>query len=975
MSRTIGTFIALTITIATFTVAPSQVAAQDTLSPGEVACAGKLGKAAAKLASTIVRETMRCRDADIGGKAVGACPNADNLDKIAKIASKLADTVDTRCASVCSVSQSIRCVADHLCPPRPNVESCTAGASDLPFDMAKLGFPGAFCEEVLGHAITSTDDITGCVEPLTQTAAGLIVDAVYGSVDNATGLAPSAAQCVSAIGKGAAKLSQTIYKGVVGCRSDILKGKVKRNPLTCTIDDPKLVEKIAKMEAKLASLIDAKCSDADILALDLCESGVGGTPDRAAAKACVTEIVSDLTDSPEPPELRAVSATSLVEGAYPPPPVCGDGVVNQLPNPYLLVGEECDGNDDAACPGACNPPGDVFQCTCSTAKRQRFIANGFTADLDTGWTGSSHDSGVTDGAGFVVEVSNCDCDVMDGAGCGGVSVDPICNTAGHQMPTCAWDPFSTTRCDDHGDNDSRDEASDCWVCDEQSANAGTSCNDDADCVPRCFDSAGVAISTCAGGQGDCGSGQVCRGRCDVTQTCLFIPLGAPLPLSAGGAPTCVVNIYRDDIFGTRNIVTGEQETYSKHYSVVYLGNNNAVPCPVCGGFCDGGGPLDGDTCNGRCSDDDSECRFDSDCNPGATCTSEVPECPGGFCNLSLVCSAGPNATKPCRVGASTPLFGTTSLDCPPPPATNISGGGIAIDFFPATTELRSLPFAVPCTAPGFELFDCPCPDNGGTLTRPNACAAACDAGAELGQGCATGNASGTLTTCAGGPNAGRACDADADCAPGTCSNNPTHCTGDPAFERFTCSTNADCGLGACVDACPSGRCLPLCVPEIDDPEDGVCAAGPTAYHCSGANDVFRQCTAIEANAGCSATCSVSATPCDSTDDCPSGETCTGACTLARNCEAGGDGLLGTSDDLPGSGICVGDNRNCFLDPIEGEGGDIFNGEGDPNNVKSVSVYCVGKTTATAINTSAGLGGAGRLRQNGVNMTSGFTSLP
>jgi len=45
-----------------------------------------------------------------------------------------------------------------------------------------------------------------------------------------------------------------------------------------------------------------------------------------------------------------------------------------------------------------------------------------------------------------------------------------------------------------------------------------------------------------------------------------------------------------------------------------------------------------------------------------------------------------------------------------------------------------LPFTVPCTAPGFELFDCPCPDNGGTLTRPNACAAACDAGAELGQG-------------------------------------------------------------------------------------------------------------------------------------------------------------------------------------------------------------------------------------------------
>ena len=350
-----------------------------------------------------------------------------------------------------------------------------------------------------------------------------------------------------------------------------------------------------------------------------CGSGIGGTADRAAAKACVSEIVGDLTDSPEVPQLRAVAATSLVEGAYPPSPVCGDGVVNQLPNPYLLVGEECDGDDDAACPGACNPPGDVFECTCSTARRQRFIANGFTADLDTGWTGTSHDSGVTDGAGFVLEVSNCDCDVMDGAGCGGTSNDPICDTNGHQMPTCSWDPFSTTSCDGHGDGDNRDEDSDCYICDEQSVNSGTPCKQDSECAPQCFDSAGVPTGACAGGQADCAPDEVCRGRCDTTETCLFIPLGAPLPLSSGGAPTCVVNIYREDIFGTRNIITGEQETFSRHFSFVYLGNNNAVPCPVCGGFCDGGGPLDGETCTGRCSNDDSDCRFDSDCSSGATC--------------------------------------------------------------------------------------------------------------------------------------------------------------------------------------------------------------------------------------------------------------------------------------------------------------------------------------------------------------------
>jgi len=38
-------------------------------------------------------------------------------------------------------------------------------------------------------------------------------------------------------------------------------------------------------------------------------------------------------------------------------PVCGDNSVNQ-------PGEECDGTDDAACPGLCLPPGDPNECTC-----------------------------------------------------------------------------------------------------------------------------------------------------------------------------------------------------------------------------------------------------------------------------------------------------------------------------------------------------------------------------------------------------------------------------------------------------------------------------------------------------------------------------------------------------------------------------------------------------------------------------------
>jgi hypothetical protein len=290
---------------------------------------------------------------------------------------------------------------------------------------------------------------------------------------------------------------------------------------------------------------------------------------------------------------------------------------------------------------------------------------------------------------------------------------------------------------------------------------------------------------------------------------------------------------------------------------------------------------------------------------------------------------------------------------------------------------------VPCTSPGYELFDCPCPD---TLvpnsqkrpTQPNLCAGACDV---TGEGCATGagNISGDFTKCAAGVNAGRACDQDTDCPGSSCSLNPTHCAGgDPADEHKPCTTSAECaGGGSCVDACSGGRCVPLCLPGAGgDPEEGYCSAGPNFYHCSGANDTFRTCTASQAQGTCSSVCATtcsggvpsggSGSPCDGTGSCPAGESCCGTCTKAQDCGAGTDGKYGTADDSPGAGICVADIRNCFVNNGASEGGDIFNGMGDPTNVRTTSVFCIAPTANGAVNQTTGLGGPGRLRQTGIN---------
>jgi hypothetical protein len=666
-----------------------------------------------------------------------------------------------------------------------------------------------------------------------------------------------------------------------------------------------------------------------------------------------------------------------VDAAYPPALVCGDNIANQIPNKTLLLGEECDGSDDAACPGQCLPPGDLFECTCGDRPRMRAFADGPTTDSDAGWTGNSFDQSVADLSGYIMDLSNCDCDAFTDADCTGVSVDSVCDVAGIQTPFCSWDTTHSIRCDTVGDLDGVDEKIDCQICDEFSVNAGASCSNSTECQAQCYDTAGLPTGPCDQ-QSDCAAGEVCRGRCDETQTCVITPNGAPLPVAAAGAAVCNVQLFREGLTGTRNIVTGENAINFKLFSLTHLGERVTRPCPVCGGFCVGG-PKDLEICEGRCETSDDPCRFDSDC-PGIeeTCSDQSPECPGGFCQLQLICGTNPGGNEtvdgaPCNIDYEHQYFGTISADCRPAPGTNITGEGFRIDHTPTGSELKTLPFAIPCTAPGFQLFDCPCPSDGGEPTKPNGCTPACNAGAELGTGCADGNSGGQGTTCATGSNAGQLCDEDSDCPSSTCSDNPTHCIGDPSFERFGCATNGDCGLGTCVDACPSGRCVPLCLPEFGDPEDGVCSAGPAVYGCNSEKYGFL-CTKAASEAGCAATCSVSATPCDSIDDCPTNETCNGSCEKARDCEAGLDATLGTIDDFPGAGNCIAKPRGCNLDPISVEGGDTLNGKGTSTNYLRSSIWCFGKTLNGGVNTTSGFGGPGVIREKGVNVMN-TTSIP
>jgi len=952
----------------------------------EAKCAAKMAGAASKLAATVAKETSKCRDGEIAGKNGAPCPEASGQAKIDKIADKLSASIVKSCGSVCSSSTSLSCLSDAECPPDgASTETCDGdGAKIEAFHLSNLGFPGPFCEAVLDGPITGTDDLADCVGTLTTRGAGTLIELVYGEVTSATGISPGAASCLAATSKAAQKTVKAIYKGVIKCRAAIHKDpQSQANPTRCTLDDAKLAAKIAKANEKLAATVTSKCTDEQVAELDLCGNGLGGTLTTAEAAECVVAAATEVADTPTPAAARLYAPLSLVDAAYPPASAtCGDGVANQIPNSFFLAGEECDIGDDDACPGECLPPGDAFECTCGNTPRMMPVTIGEGSDLEIGWTGFSHDHQVADGSAFLVDLVDCDCDEMTGATCTGSTSDPVCSTPGRQMPRCSWDLAGSTRCDDHGDVDGVDEPADCAVCDGFSANAGSYCTGQSDCQAQCFDAAGVAGAACSA-QSDCPAGQRCRGHCDQTQTCAILTHGPPLPTSTLGSPVCLLNLFTDDVTGTQNMVTGENERFQRRITISYNGEAAARPCPVCGGVCTGlpqSSPIAQRPCEGTCSGGVDRCRLDSDCPGSETCTSVSAECGSGSCNLTLNCVGGTRAGLPCRLQGAPGPFGTPSNDCPPDPNLNFSAGGTRSDFLPATSEIVSLASdIVPCTAAGFTHYDCVCPvDDGGIPNKPNQCWYACDSGAELGDTCAGGAAgAGAPTRCAGGDNAGDACDEDADCAPGggTCSANPTHCVGDLAFEHVACTTNAECGAGTCTDACPSGRCVPLCVPSAGDPEDGECAAGPIQALCSGPHDYFRICSTVAAAGSCSATCSVSASACQSNADCPLGETCNGPCPLATACEAGVNGILGDADDIPGAGICATRPLNCTLNAAFAEGGDTLNGKGSSDLSYSVTAYCIEANVSPAANIGAGLGGPGRLRVYTANLTNGMSVLP
>ena len=216
-----------------------------------------------------------------------------------------------------------------------------------------------------------------------------------------------------------------------------------------------------------------------------------------------------------------------------------------------------------------------------------------------------------------------------------------------------------------------------------------------------------------------------------------VMFGPPLPLSAGGSPTCVVNRVTTEITGTADAGSGASDVTVSNEARVHLGESQQEPCPVCSGA-----------------------------NIGDAGT----------------CSAGDNVGGACITDAKHPTFGNVSYSCQPDTGKNVSGTGLKINLA-LTTDSVSLPAAaaarasVGCDAP-LGAIPCHCATCSGDST------AGCNSDAD----CAALGAGTCSTVGVGAPRQPSACLAGCDVDPttneGVCSGvyneaDPPSSTGGP----------------------------------------------------------------------------------------------------------------------------------------------------------------------------------------------------
>ncbi len=268
--------------------------------------------------------------------------------------------------------------------------------------------------------------------------------------------------------------------------------------------------------------------------------------------------------------------------------------------------------------------------------------------------------------------------------------------------------------------------------------------------------------------------------------------GAPLPLSSGGVPICVVNEVVGATTGTLNITTGDLVYDYSLISHVHSGLTVDQPCPRC----DGDVTVDDDVKNGTCT-------------------------------------GGANNGGACDVDGTSASFGGTSFDCPPTDTSSI--GDLSIVFDDATTGTKTVTTtAASPSCTGAVGPKCFCDTCNSAAAEP--CSSNADCPISGGDPGICGG-----RRCIGGGNNGAPCSAASACPGGGICGRP----GEPT-KPVACIDDTATGIDGSVCA-PIGGNEGECP---DGPLDSNCAPPEQFRGCTGAGDCPITATCLSSNRKC-----------------------------------------------------------------------------------------------------------------------------
>jgi len=467
------------------------------------------------------------------------------------------------------------------------------------------------------------------------------------------------------------------------------------------------------------------------------------------------------------------------------------------------------------------------------------------SELDVGWNGDGHDSPLAEGSTINFRVvRRC---ASSGAVC---EVDADCTGSDSCEPTC--------RCD----------GNDAAPCEVAGPVAGQK---------RCNGYTGVTCES----DDDCGAAQ-CK---------TF--LGPPVPLAVAGLPLCVTTYVDDDVSGFVDPSLGTVELSALVRSRPSLGISSSQPCPYCGPPAEM--PVIGDT---------------------------------------FTCDGGPRNGETCIVGAVSPLFGGTSLDCLPHPQL-ATGFEYSLRLSEITTGQRTLDATIPCGGSLAGLH----PDNGGAICLDTftPCTSNDDCRRCTGlptQACETNEDCSGVGACAAAPDQPIACGIYCHCG---------FCDADPASP---CNADADCLPG---QRCVQGSGLNQ---QIQNNDCRSLACGAEAHEACCSEESPTCANPTEAIGRCA---DAPYRPCEANEDCAVG----GAveCALRdRPCFEGRIERSGTESPL---GLhCIDDPEpgSCTTNADCGSGACVT----DTATPTAVALFCVPATPSASVNASAGLAGPATL---------------